>query len=230
MTGLEQIFAWFGRGKTPTENHYRQTFSSFWHKSEKLPIEQVFGLREQIDNVTINFKGYYTSSAALQEAYPQRLNKKDWYAYVGTPYPGTVYKVSATGGPWTDTGQVPPMPPLNLNEYIKSETMLNVSQLRRKYDYASRAAGRADVPETLRAMGQVLIYRLKDRGWKQDIFNGSDLSEWNIPERWKSFSGGARVFDGGRADTKYGGARTIACGGAGGTLEGELVDCEGADE
>lgn len=110
------------------------------------------------------------------------------------------------------------------------KAFLNVSQLRKKYDYASKAAARADVPESMRALGQVLIYKLSDSGWKQEIFNGNQLSEWALPEKWKPVGGSSRVFDGGRADTKYGGARTIACGGAGSVFDGELVDCEGADE
>lgn len=110
------------------------------------------------------------------------------------------------------------------------KAFLNVSQLRKKYDYASRAAARADVPESMRALGQVLIYKLSGLGWRQEIFNGSGLSEWAISEKWKSFGGSSRVFDGGRADTRYGGAKTINCGGSGSVFDGDLVDCEGADE
>ncbi|MFV0469085.1 MAG: SGNH/GDSL hydrolase family protein, partial [Dysgonomonas sp.] len=97
------------------------------HKSEKLPISQIFGLQEEIAKVTTNFKGYHTSLAALQTAYPQALNKKDFFAWVGSPYPGTVYKVFANGGAWTDTGEVPTQQEIDLAEYAKKDELDTVS-------------------------------------------------------------------------------------------------------
>lgn len=117
MASLQEIFGWFGRGKFPTEDQYKNTYSSFWHKSEKMPIEQIFGLKEEIAKATTNFKGYHTSIADLQTAHPQTENKKDFYAWVGAPYPGTVYVVKANGSAWADTGQIPTQQQIDLAEY-----------------------------------------------------------------------------------------------------------------
>jgi hypothetical protein len=43
MADLNQIFNWFRTGKTPTEQQFRDTFQSFWHKSEKIPLLNLEG-------------------------------------------------------------------------------------------------------------------------------------------------------------------------------------------
>lgn len=119
MASLTQIFDWFKENLMPTEAQFQETWKSFWHKSEKLPISQILGLQEEIAKATTNFKGYHTSFAELQSAYPQAQNKKDFFAWVGSPYPGTVYKVFADKGAWTDTGEVPTQQEIDLAEYAK---------------------------------------------------------------------------------------------------------------
>ena len=44
MASLAQIFQWFQTGKFPTEDQFQQTFSSFWHKSEKISPAAFDGL------------------------------------------------------------------------------------------------------------------------------------------------------------------------------------------
>lgn len=62
---------------------------------------------------TTNFKGYFTDISSLQSAFP---NPKDGQsAWVGSPYPGTVYK--ANSGSWTNTSEVPSVPEVELNDY-----------------------------------------------------------------------------------------------------------------
>ena len=62
---------------------------------------------------TTSFKGYFTDLSSLQSAFP---NPKDGQtAWVGSPYPGTVYK--AKGGTWSNTGDVPSEQEVNLNDY-----------------------------------------------------------------------------------------------------------------
>lgn len=62
---------------------------------------------------TTNFKGYFTDVSSLQSAYP---NPKDGQtAWVGSPYPGTVYK--ANSGSWTNTSEMPSVPEVELNDY-----------------------------------------------------------------------------------------------------------------
>ncbi len=128
MISLSDIKKIFVPKAFPTADQFWNTFSSFWHKSERLPIEQVYGLnaalndkatKAELANATTNFKGYHTSLAKLQTEYPQTKNKKDWFAWVGSPYPGTVYKVFADGGAWTDTGEVPTQQEIDLAEYAK---------------------------------------------------------------------------------------------------------------
>ena len=43
MASLAQIFSWFETGDFPTEQQFRDTFSSFFHKSEKIPATQIEG-------------------------------------------------------------------------------------------------------------------------------------------------------------------------------------------
>lgn len=130
MANLNDIFSWFSIGRTPTADQFKQSWSSFWHKSEKVSMSAIFGLenslndkasKEDLVNATTNFKGYHTSLAALQAEYPQAKNKKDFFAWVGSPYPGTVYKVFVDGGVWTDTGEIPTQQEIDLAEYAKKE-------------------------------------------------------------------------------------------------------------
>ncbi|MCD8041452.1 MAG: hypothetical protein LUH10_00150, partial [Tannerellaceae bacterium] len=51
IQSLKQIFEWFKKGKYPTEEHFADTFFSFWHKTEdKLPIEAVEDLNTQLNS------------------------------------------------------------------------------------------------------------------------------------------------------------------------------------
>jgi hypothetical protein len=53
MTDLETILSWFQTGDMPTEEEFRQTFSSFRHKNTKIPITEIDGL-ENLDYVQKN--------------------------------------------------------------------------------------------------------------------------------------------------------------------------------
>jgi hypothetical protein len=44
MANLQQIFDWFKTGMFPTETQFAETFSSFWHKSERIPGTSIEGL------------------------------------------------------------------------------------------------------------------------------------------------------------------------------------------
>lgn len=48
MANLETILSWFQTGDNPTEEEFRQTFSSFRHKDIKIPITEVEGLESSI--------------------------------------------------------------------------------------------------------------------------------------------------------------------------------------
>lgn len=117
MANLNDIFGWFGIGKRPTAQQFRDTFSSFWHRSERIPISQIFGLKEEIDRVTTNFKGYKSTINKLLVDLPKPKN--DWYAYVGET--NTIWEVS--GGQWVDSGKPIPEDLTNLSEYVSKDLL-----------------------------------------------------------------------------------------------------------
>ena len=51
MVSLMQIFDWFKAGLIPSETQFRETWSSFWHKSERLPLTQVLGLNDEFKRI-----------------------------------------------------------------------------------------------------------------------------------------------------------------------------------
>jgi len=44
MVSLATIFSWFETGDFPTQQQFRDTFSSFWHKSEKIDATAIEGI------------------------------------------------------------------------------------------------------------------------------------------------------------------------------------------
>ena len=50
MTDIETILSWFQTGDIPTEEHFKQTFSSFRNKNTKIPIAEVDGLEASLNN------------------------------------------------------------------------------------------------------------------------------------------------------------------------------------
>ncbi|MDH6354742.1 hypothetical protein M2132_001071 [Dysgonomonas sp. PH5-45] len=105
-----------------------------------------------------------------------------------------------------------------IKEAVKDKTdrkeFFNVSQLKDKYNYANKKEARLDTPDYLRASGQVVIYQLSTGDWIAEQFTGNNISDWINDDYWVAFGSSSRVFDGGRADSRYGGARTIDCGNA----------------
>jgi len=43
MASLQLILSWFKTGLFPTEEQFRKTWLSFWHKSEKIPATAIEG-------------------------------------------------------------------------------------------------------------------------------------------------------------------------------------------
>ena len=50
MANLNEIFSWFSIGKTPTADQFKQSWSSFWHKSEKVSMSAIFGLENSLND------------------------------------------------------------------------------------------------------------------------------------------------------------------------------------
>lgn len=80
------------------------------------------------------FKGYFLNESILYNKYK---NPKDgWSAWVGTPFPGTVYIVE--NGKWKDTGNPPDINCINvdLDDYVtKEELNLILSGIYERLDY-----------------------------------------------------------------------------------------------
>ena len=105
-----------------------------------------------------------------------------------------------------------------IKEAVKDKTdrkeFLNISQISNKFDYVDKTTARNAVASTLRAPGQVVLFRLFTGDWLAQQFTGKNVSDWIKTEYWEDFGTSSRVFDGGRADTVYGGARIVDCGDA----------------
>lgn len=105
-----------------------------------------------------------------------------------------------------------------IKDAVKDKTnrqeFLNISQVNNKFDYVDKTTARNAVPDFLRASGQVVLFRLFTGDWLAQQFTGSNISNWVKTEYWEDFGTSSRVFDGGRADTMYGGARIVDCGDA----------------
>lgn len=55
MISLIDILKIFRTNYTPSEKEFQETWKSFWHKSERLPIEQVLGLNDSL-NEKVNYE------------------------------------------------------------------------------------------------------------------------------------------------------------------------------
>ncbi|MBM6759473.1 hypothetical protein, partial [Bacteroides mediterraneensis] len=75
---------------------------------------------EKVKSATTKFRGYFTSETGLKSKYPSpKIGDTAW---VGEPYPGTVYDVQ-TDGTWHNTGTSPDEETVNLTEYAKKEEL-----------------------------------------------------------------------------------------------------------
>lgn len=71
---------------------------------------------EKVKSATTKFKGYFISETGLKSKYPSP--KEGDTAWVGEPYPGTVYDVQ-TDGQWHNTGKAPDTGSVELQDYAK---------------------------------------------------------------------------------------------------------------
>lgn len=100
MASLQQIISWFQTGLFPTSDQFRQTWLSYWHKSEKIPQSQIFGLQETIEAATrgLIYQNPVTNVADLYTTYPNA--KVGWAAMVMSE--GYIYSYNGTD--WANTG------------------------------------------------------------------------------------------------------------------------------
>ena len=76
-------------------------------------------------NIDDSFKGLFTSLAKLQEKYP--VPQSGWNALVGTSLPAAVYVEE--GGEWVATGENAGEPEANLNEYLQSSEITDITTI-----------------------------------------------------------------------------------------------------
>lgn len=75
MASLSDIFSWFETGDTPTQDQFRATFSSFRHKENKIPFNEVEGLANIFENTVTN--NIFTAFKNETNANIINLAKKD---------------------------------------------------------------------------------------------------------------------------------------------------------
>ena len=88
MASLTDIFRWFKKGLTPTEEQFKQTFSSFRHKDDKINMPEVKGLesalQEKLDEAHKNDENAHSEYLASKDASNlSEQNINDWKAVIG---------------------------------------------------------------------------------------------------------------------------------------------------
>lgn len=83
------------------------------------------GTIENIELKTTRFKGYYNSVGSLTDEY-SNPSQGD-FAWVGEPYPGTVYDV--VNNQWHDTGAAPDIGSVNLADYYKKSDIDSMKEI-----------------------------------------------------------------------------------------------------
>lgn len=78
---------------------------------------------EKVKSATTKFRGYFTSEAGLKSKYPSPQVGDT--AYVGEPYPGTVYDVQ-TDGQWHNTEKAPDTDSVDLTDYAKKAELVEL--------------------------------------------------------------------------------------------------------
>lgn len=158
---------------------------------------------EKVKSATTKFRGYFTSETVLKQKYPSPQVGDT--AYVGEPYPGTVYDVQVAGT-WHNTGTAPDTEAVDLTEYAKKEELTDVSNSVGLYNvddnvplgsgfYTSTTA-RAAVPEDVRKIGLIITYKTDEKTSVTEQFSGSDISAWTDDTNWGSIGseGGNKIL------------------------------------
>lgn len=104
MTTLNEILSWFRRGARPTQEQFAKTWKSFWHKSEKIPQEQILHLSDTLRMLSMGVRpiGEVADLSALNaisakqegDAYAVK-NQRDRF--------GNAYLYRYTDGVWRRT-------------------------------------------------------------------------------------------------------------------------------
>lgn len=151
---------------------------------------------EKVKSATTKFRGYFTSETVLKQKYPSPQVGDT--AYVGEPYPGTVYDVQVAGT-WHNTGKAPDTEAVDLTEYAKKEEITDVSNSVGLYNvddnvplgsgFYTSATARAAVPADVRKIGLIITYKTDEKTSVTEQFTGSDISSWSNEANWSEIGG-----------------------------------------
>jgi len=84
MVSLAQIFSWFETGDFPTQQQFQDTFSSFWHKGEKISATAIEGFPALTPDGIKAIKIWIGMATDLPPA-PERLGTKTLYIALTNP-------------------------------------------------------------------------------------------------------------------------------------------------
>lgn len=151
---------------------------------------------EKVKSATTKFRGYFTSETVLKQKYPSPQVGDT--AYVGEPYPGTVYDVQVAGT-WHNTGKAPDTDSVDLTDYARKEELTDVSNSVGLYNvddnvpvgsgFYTSATARAAVPADVRKIGLIITYKTDEKTSVTEQFTGSDISSWSNEANWSEIGG-----------------------------------------
>lgn len=77
MTAIQTLKQWFSNFKKPTQEQFWAWIDSFWHKSEKIPMDSIEGLENAIQGTasTKQFRNHLTDSQAHKELFDSKVDK-----------------------------------------------------------------------------------------------------------------------------------------------------------
>ncbi len=79
MTAKETLKQWFSNLKKPTQAHFWAWLDSFWHKSEKIPMQNIDGLDDALQDTASNtqLQAHLTDNQAHTALFATKVDKED---------------------------------------------------------------------------------------------------------------------------------------------------------
>ena len=78
MTAIQTLKKWFSNFKKPTQEHFWALIDSFWHKSEKIPMDSIEGLESAIQGTASaeQLRNHLTDDQAHKELFEKKVDKE----------------------------------------------------------------------------------------------------------------------------------------------------------
>ena len=78
MTAIQTLKQWFSNFKKPTQEQFWAWIDSFWHKSEKIPMDSIEGLENVIQGTASaeQLRNHLTDSQAHKELFEKKVDKE----------------------------------------------------------------------------------------------------------------------------------------------------------